>query len=128
MSSPITADLFLSLIILTSLILSLTMLYFLLRCFKQNRQPHPSETTLESGGYEGQRDSRRLSPDYPMHPILQGHYAEQRQIASMPPFIEYLPQIQLSDDKAEEWLERGRGERVDVVCGDLGVKQNLRSY
>lgn len=124
-------DLFLALIVLTSTILILMLVYLVIRLINRHKrkaaqQPahEPALLDLESG-----RESR-LSHRLSRQQIQQEHYEDlQQRYSSAPPLpsIELLPEIKTtaSDDRASEWLERGvTDEGINVVHGDLGEKKS----
>ena len=127
-TSVTTTSLFLALIVLTSSILVLILVYILVRLVnrKKIKACQHQHEDLESRllDIEDGRQSR-LSRQQ----IQQEHYEDlQQRYSSAPasPFIELLPEIKTSssEDRASEWLERGNvDEGVDVVSGDLGEKK-----
>lgn len=53
----------------------------------------------------------------------------QQRMSSMRASLELLPHIKTSEDKAEEWLERGKTDKgVDVDAGDLGTQKVPKTY
>jgi hypothetical protein len=129
-NSVITTDLFLALIVLTSSILILILVYILVRLVNRKKAKVCQHQDLESRllDLEDGRQSR-LSQRLSRQQIQQEHYEDlQQRYSSVPPSpsIELLPEIKTSssDDRASEWLERGNvDEGVDVVSGDLGEKK-----
>jgi hypothetical protein len=120
-TSVITTDLFLALIVLTSIILILILVYCLIRFINRHKAPtchhlhqqHP-DTVLD---VENGRQSRQQ---------IQQEYVEdlQRRYSSVPPSpcMQLLPEIKTSessDGRASEWLERGKVEQG----GDLEEKK-----
>lgn len=54
---------------------------------------------------------------------------QEQRPSSVPPSIELLPHIKTSEDRADEWLERGMGgNKMDVDEGDLGVQKVAKAY
>jgi hypothetical protein len=129
-TSVITTDLFLALIVLTSSILILILVYIPIRLVNRKKAKACQHQDLESRllDLEDGRTSR-LSQRLSRQQTQQEHYEDlQQRYSSIPPSpsIELLPEIKTSssDDRASEWLERGNVyEGVDVVNGDLGEKK-----
>ncbi|KAF1830218.1 hypothetical protein BDW02DRAFT_573269 [Decorospora gaudefroyi] len=112
-ASVVTTNLFLALIVLTSTILILILVYLLVRFINRHKvkiceHQHPTPSVdLEDGR------CTRLSDRLSRQQIQQEHYEDlQRRYSSVPPSpsIELLPEIKTSscDDRASEWLERGK--------------------
>lgn len=125
MTSIITTDLFLALVILTSMVLVLVLLYFLIRCVKRHEALPHSERSVEGGqGIRREQHPHRRSRSQIQqeHHNKQQHYMWQQCFSSLPPAIELLPKAKISEDKAEEWLERGKSnDMADVMSGHLGA-------
>ena len=121
--------LFLALVVLTTSILILMLVYLVVRLInrykKKTRQQQDHEPAIpdpEAG--RGPSLSHRLSRQQ----IQQEHYEDlQQRYPSVPPSpsIELLPQSKAaSEDKASEWLERGvADEGISVNQGDLNQKK-----
>jgi hypothetical protein len=112
----ITYNLFVALIILTSMIIVLALTYFLIRYIGRHRAAqHQSNVDVEDTT-EGRIS--RLSHRFSQQPTIR-----QQRLSSVPPSIELIPALGTSEDSAEKWLRRGNGDGgVDVTGGDLGVK------
>ncbi|EFQ92342.1 hypothetical protein PTT_10590 [Pyrenophora teres f. teres 0-1] len=130
MSSPTTTDLFLALVVLTSTILVLMLIYFFIRFISRDKLKNCQNQDLEPGLRDpepGQESglSYRLSRQQIQHE----HYEDlQQRYSSAPPSpaIELLPEIKTDsiDDRASEWLERGAIDSgVRMVNADLREKQ-----
>ncbi|EDU50791.1 hypothetical protein PtrSN002B_003625 [Pyrenophora tritici-repentis] len=130
MSSPTTTDLFLALIVLTSTILVLMLIYFFIRFISRDKIKDCQHQELDSGLLDPEpgRESRllhRLSRQQ----IQQEHYEDlHRRYSSAPssPAIELLPEIKTEsvDDRASEWLERGAIDSgVRIVDDGLGERR-----
>ena len=128
--SSITTDLFLALIVLTSTILAVILVYLIIHIVKRNKKTPCSHQDIEPRllDLETGRESR-LSHRLSRQQIQQEHYEDLMQhYSSVPPSpsIELLPEIKTSssDDRASEWLEQGVSDKgVEVVHGDSGEKK-----
>ncbi|RMZ66696.1 hypothetical protein GMOD_00002056 [Pyrenophora seminiperda CCB06] len=131
MSFPrITTDLFLALIVLTSTILVLLLIYFLIRFKNRDNHIDLHHQDVEPGLLDPESGRElRLSYRLSRQQIQQEHYKDPRQhLSSAPPSpsIELLPEIETSssDDRADEWLERGViNSGIRMVNHDLGEKR-----
>jgi hypothetical protein len=114
MSSPNTADLFLALIVLTSLVFVLVFFYTITLCVKRHRKAtQQSILDVEINAQPAPQPVSRQQLQYE-------HYTRQERIAIRTPSIELLPEIRTSNDRADDWLER----RESTLLGsDLGVKE-----
>jgi hypothetical protein len=114
MSSPNTADLFLALIVLTSLVFVLIFFYTITLCIKRHRkaiqQPIPD---IEINAQPTPQPMSRQQLQYE-------HYNRQERIATRTPSIELLPEIRTSNDRADDWLERRDSTRLG---SDMGWKE-----
>jgi hypothetical protein len=124
-------NLFVALIVLMSTVLILMLIYFIIRVVayrEKNNRCRQAEQVPALLDIEAGRESR-LSHRLSREQIQQKHYESlQKHYLSVPssPIIELLPEINTSssDDRANEWLERGVvGEGVNVLHGDLGQKK-----
>jgi hypothetical protein len=115
MTASTTYDLFLTLIILTSIIIVLILILLLSHFIKRHPkyQPH-TNVNLENG----------LSTHQLSRPEIQHqHGDEQRRLSyltTVAPSIELLPEIRTSSERAEDWLER-RDDRI--MDKDLDMKR-----
>ncbi|KAG9188806.1 hypothetical protein G6011_07511 [Alternaria panax] len=124
-------NLFLALVVLTSTILVSIVVYFTTRLAanrqrnKACQQPDTKPVVLDPEAGRESRLSHRLSRQQIQQEDFEGL---QQRYSSVPPSpaIELLPEIKTSasDDKANEWLERGvADEGINLVHGDLGQKK-----
>ncbi|EMD63295.1 hypothetical protein COCSADRAFT_359607 [Bipolaris sorokiniana ND90Pr] len=129
--SSITANLFLGLVVLTSAILIVIIIYLLIRFvnrpkrkvnLRQDFEPRLLDPESSRESRLSHRLSRQQTQREQREDLLQ-HYSS----VSRPPSIELLPKIKTSssDDRASEWLEQGVSDKgFDVVEGDLGEKKH----
>ena len=129
-TSVITTDLFLALIVLTSAILILILVYIIVHLVGRKKVKICQHQDLESRLLDLEDGRRsRLSQRLSRQQMQQEHYEDlQQRYSSVPPSpsIELLPEIKTSssDDRASEWLERGNAdEGVNIVSGDLREKK-----
>jgi hypothetical protein len=114
MSSPNTADLFLALIVLTSLVFVLIFFYTITLCIKRHRKA--TQQSIPDIEINAQPAPQPMSQQQ----LQYEHYNRQERIATRTPSIELLPEIRTSNDRADDWLER----RDSTLFGsDLGWKE-----
>lgn len=100
MSSPNTVDLFLALIILTSLVLVLVFFYTITLCIKRHRKATQRPIA------DVEANAEPVPPPMSRQQSQYEHYARQERLATRTPSIELLPEIRTSNDRADDWLER----------------------
>lgn len=104
--------------------------YLLVRLVNSHKKKASSQQDLEPGllDFESGRESRlshRLSRQQAQQELRED-LLQRFSLVPQSPSIELLPEIKTNctDDRASEWLEQGVIDKgVDVVDGDLGVKQ-----
>lgn len=110
--------------ILTAILLVALLVYAILFYLKRRRVRQGANRGSEEAGYHAQADvlSRRQS----QRQVQQVIYSEEQRMSTKMPPLQLLPEIETSDDKAIEWLEKGRCKEVRFEDGRL--EYGARAY
>ena len=114
MAVAVVFNLIIAFTILTAILLVALFAYAVLFYLKRRRAQPGTDGDLEEAGDQAQADllSRRLSRRLSQRQAQQVIYSEQQRMSTKTPPLQLLPEIETSDDRAIEWLEKGRCKEV----------------
>lgn len=114
--------------VLTAILLVALLVCFVLFCIKRRRARPGTDRDLEETGDQAQADllSRRVSRRLSQRQAQQVIYSEQQRMSTKTPPLQLLPEIETSDDRAIEWLEKGRCK--EVRFDDRGLEHGPKTY
>ncbi|KAI8940322.1 hypothetical protein NX059_004016 [Plenodomus lindquistii] len=107
-------DLIIAFTVLTAVILVAFLLYFLLQYLKRRRAQQMTNQEVEQTGQRLETDSisRRLSRRLSQRQMPQQRDLEEQRMTMKTPPLQLLPEIETSDERAVEWLEKGKCKEV----------------
>ncbi|KAF2855460.1 hypothetical protein T440DRAFT_155456 [Plenodomus tracheiphilus IPT5] len=122
-------DLIIAFTVLTAVILVALLLYFYLHYLKRRKaQQSANQSVEETGQHSSHAEglprclSRRLSRQQ----LPQERDIEQQRMSMKTPPPQLLPEIETSDDRAVEWLEKGKCKEVRFE--EIGIEHPAKSY